>query len=226
MVPTAPVYDCITAASALSSEFFEAPQECSIVLRVDPHRARVLDWQAFCGPAVTVSSAAVRSQVAEGLDPAQPLSTNQPLPGLWLAEPRTGRASADTKRIWGVVAAYNGMLVLGQVMDGARSDSVHPPTWRDIDPLGEGCPPWGLTAVAGYDAVERRELTPEECTPALSPISTTALPPALWSRGGMPRDTSVLSFGREHGKDSPVFVIINASRPEPPAAATNGAVDE
>ncbi len=213
----APAIDCVTAASALSSELFEVPQECSIVLRVALRRGVVLDWQVFCGASGEVAVDEM-SRVLEHLPErsARDVTIAYVSPGLRLAATNRVIENGGERPDWAVVSAHNGMLVFATDHRADPGQPVFPKTWRDAEPLMDDCPAWGLPDVTGFDARTHRKLEPQECIRALEPVSRTALPAALWSRGGMPRDATVLSFGDpEHGGDAWV-VVINAGRSPSP----------
>jgi hypothetical protein len=207
--------DCISAASALVSEFYEFDQECSIVVRVGYTSLEIEGWQAFCAPALSVEESTARQTAQDatgfGLDGAL---LGGPTPeDLWVFY----EAPGDLGGV-GAVSATNGEAVFGGsiIWDGA-GDIAHPPTWRDKDPLEEDCPPWGLVQVHGYDLTDGTELTQAEFDPAVSVLEQTALPGSLWSDQGILRHTVVLLYPRSVGPFDPStaewILVLNGGRP-------------
>jgi hypothetical protein len=130
--------DCVSAASALASELYDGERQCATVIRFAHDDLDVRGWQVVCGPQVTVAEAEARAVAADiaGIGEAAALLGPQPAQDAYVFY----EAPAPEGRV-AMVSARNGAGFLGARFGGA-GELLHPATWRDPEPLREGCPPW------------------------------------------------------------------------------------
>lgn len=130
--------DCVSAASALASELYDGERQCATVIRFAHDDLDVRGWQVVCGPQVTVAEAEARAVAADiaGIAEAAALLGAQPAEDAYVFyEP-----PAPEGRV-AMVSARSGEGFLGARFGGG-GELLHPATWRDPEPLREGCPPW------------------------------------------------------------------------------------